>query len=154
MKPLPCSYQYGLAVYYLTPNLRLDGGCAADDGRSSSSLERLLLLALGAGPRFADDMLDRSGELRVVRTSGKEGQGLQSPLHCLGRECLYLIFSQTVSFRFSEAIATRITTNVSFSQVYGSWKVGKEEAPSQNARGASSRAKISRFASQFHLDLV
>jgi hypothetical protein len=42
---------------------RLDGGCAAEEGTSSSSLARLLLLLLGPAPRFADDMLERSGEL-------------------------------------------------------------------------------------------
>lgn len=46
---------------------RLDGGCAAEDGRSSSSLARLLRLLLGPAPRFAEDMLGRSGELSVVR---------------------------------------------------------------------------------------
>jgi hypothetical protein len=53
---------------------RLEGGCAADEGRSPSSLERLLLLALEAVPLFADDMFDRSGELEIVRLGGKEGQ--------------------------------------------------------------------------------
>ena len=43
---------------------RLDGGAAADDGKSSSgSLERLRLA--GVAPRLAADMLGRSGELEI-----------------------------------------------------------------------------------------
>ena len=44
-------------------NLRVDGGCAGED---PSSLARLLLRE-GPAPRFADDMLGRSGELKRVR---------------------------------------------------------------------------------------
>jgi len=46
----------------------LDGGCAADDGMSSSSLARLVRLLLGPAPRFAEDMLERSGELIVLQS--------------------------------------------------------------------------------------
>jgi hypothetical protein len=46
-------------------HLRLDGGCAAEERTSSSSLARLLPLLLGPAPRFAEDMLERSGELMV-----------------------------------------------------------------------------------------
>jgi hypothetical protein len=47
--------------------LRLDGGWAAEEGRSSSSLARLLPLLLGAAPRFAEDMLERNGgELKML----------------------------------------------------------------------------------------
>lgn len=53
----------------IVSNVRLEGGWAADDGRSASSLVRLLPPLLGPGPRLADDMLDRSGELRRVRVS-------------------------------------------------------------------------------------
>lgn len=42
---------------------------------SSSSRLRLLRPLLGAGPRFADDILERSGgELEEVRTMKSEGQ--------------------------------------------------------------------------------
>lgn len=42
--------------------LRLDGGSAPED-ESPSSRVRLLLLRLGPAPRFAEDMLERKGEL-------------------------------------------------------------------------------------------
>jgi len=62
------------------PHLRLDGGCAADDGMSSSSLARLVRLLLGPAPRFAEDMLERSGELyrcqsRAASPAIQAGQG-------------------------------------------------------------------------------
>jgi hypothetical protein len=50
-----------LLLSLFVSHLRLDGGCTAEEGRSSSSLARLLLLLAGPGPRFADDMLERSG---------------------------------------------------------------------------------------------
>lgn len=48
-------------------DIRLEGGCAAEDGRSASSLVRLLPPLLGPAPRFAEAMLERNGELRGVR---------------------------------------------------------------------------------------
>ena len=50
-------------------HLRVDGGWAGED--SPSSLARLLRLE-GPGPRFADDMLGRSGELNRVSKQGVE----------------------------------------------------------------------------------
>jgi hypothetical protein len=55
-----------LLCFFVRSYERLDGGCAAEDGRSSS-LARLVLRLLGPAPRFAEDMLDRNGELDVVR---------------------------------------------------------------------------------------
>jgi hypothetical protein len=47
-------------------HLRLEGGPAAEEGISSSgSLERLREAPVGA-PRFAEDMLGRSGELQML----------------------------------------------------------------------------------------
>jgi hypothetical protein len=58
---------YCLLFSLAASNIRLDGGCAAEDGKSASSLVRLLPPLLGPAPLFAEDMLDRSGELDVVR---------------------------------------------------------------------------------------
>jgi hypothetical protein len=59
-------------VYYVFPitsNIRLDGGCAADDGRSASSRLRLLPPLFGPAPLLAEDMLERSGgELCVAES--------------------------------------------------------------------------------------
>lgn len=55
-----CAQPFGFASYS-----RLDGGCAAEEERSPSSLARLLRLLVGAGPRFAEDMLGRRGELEL-----------------------------------------------------------------------------------------
>jgi hypothetical protein len=54
-----------LLIPLFSLHLRLDGGCAAEEGTSSSSLARLFPLLLGPAPLFADDILERSGELMV-----------------------------------------------------------------------------------------
>jgi hypothetical protein len=48
----------------LAGHLRLEGGCVAGDDMSSSRARLLWRLAAPA-PRFADDMLERSGELEA-----------------------------------------------------------------------------------------
>jgi hypothetical protein len=104
-------------------NLRLDGGCAADDGRSSSaSLDRLLRLPLGPGPRFAEAIFDRrggGGELWIVRKKmkskmgGKEGQGLKNWVVASHSKMsrTYLMVAQCSSFDFvrgSEVCAVEV----------------------------------------------
>lgn len=54
---------------------RLEGGAADEDGMSSSgSLDRLRPVRPPA-PRFAADMLGRSGELQMVRTEVLQFKG-------------------------------------------------------------------------------
>ena len=48
----------------LAGHLRLEGGCVAGEDMSSSRA-RLLRRLTAPVPRFADDMLERSGELEV-----------------------------------------------------------------------------------------
>ena len=59
--------QLSASVGYLALvfTVRLDGGFAAEEGKLSSSLGRLPF-CMGAGPRFPEDMLGRSGELENV----------------------------------------------------------------------------------------
>ena len=62
------------ALHSKEDDLRLDGGAADEDGRSSSgSLERLR--PLRAGPLLAADILGRSGELDAVQTVSVTGDG-------------------------------------------------------------------------------
>ena len=56
-----CCACLAIVVSHISSHSRLDGGCAAEEGRSSSSRARLLFLLLGPSPRFADDILERSG---------------------------------------------------------------------------------------------
>ena len=53
-------------------HLRLDGGSAPED-ESPSSRARLLLILLGPAPRFAEDMLERKGELDRQQLYGRSG---------------------------------------------------------------------------------
>jgi hypothetical protein len=71
MKRLLRLHQYG-TYHSKREYLRLEGGLAPEEGRSSVSLDRFRPLAPAREPRFADDILGRSGELESVR-KGNEG---------------------------------------------------------------------------------
>jgi hypothetical protein len=88
---------------------RLDGGCAAEEGRSSSSLARLLPLLLGPTPRFADDILERSGGLLVFVSAlllmVKRGSGRCSAYEHRGKSEIRTSYS--LKARFSTYITRR-----------------------------------------------
>ena len=63
------------AVVDLRRNLQLEGGAAEEEGRSSSGSLDLLRPPRAACPRFAADMLGRSGELVIIRWASTLSHG-------------------------------------------------------------------------------